>query len=329
MPQDRSSLDISVVLCTFNGDTFLKEQINSIFSQTLLPTEIVISDDGSSDSTLALIDSLKREYGEHDVRWVVKKRKNPIGPAQNFWSVIPHASCELIALADQDDVWYPTKLERLAQYFLRNPDVLLVHSDADIVDANGTVKGGLFDSLRITLRESRLLRENRGLGALVRRNLVTGMTVMIRKSLFLLADPLPPGWVHDEWLAFIAAAHGGLRTEPSKLGAYRQHGLNSIGAEKISAKSATKRLFLSREPYLAHKTERAQHFEKFLEEKGEGISSDSRKLVRGKISFLRWQAALPHSRLIRVPAVFFRLIAGTYRRFARGLFDAIRDVVMR
>lgn len=318
---------ITVVLATYNGERFLHRQLESIFTQTSVPREIIVSDDGSTDSTLEILKSFQPAAKEKGVSWRIVQRDNPLGPAQNFWSAIALATSDLIALADQDDLWYPEKLATLAASFRREPDVLMVHSDADIIDPSGHPVGELFDSLRLTFKERRALREGRGFSALMRRNVVTGMTVMMRKNLFERAGDLPDHWIHDEWLALVAGLHGGLRTNFRKLAGYRQHGENSIGAHKISFLGALQRLFVDRKDYYWTKRLRAHQLEGLLKKTGDRPSSDAISLLQHKVDFMRWQTTLPDARLLRVGPVFLRWVRGDYSANARGTFDALRDVL--
>jgi len=128
--------DISVVLCTYNGEAFIQEQLESILAQSLPPNEIVISDDGSSDQTLARIKAIQ-DSSTASIRWVVITRDKPFGPAENFAHALTVATGELIALSDQDDIWESTKLAVLRSHFQKHPDALLVHTNARLIDSAG------------------------------------------------------------------------------------------------------------------------------------------------------------------------------------------------
>ena len=204
-----SGVKVSVVVCTYNGERFLAEQLQSILNQTHPPDDIIVSDDGSSDSTLDIVAKFSsRDSGAKKPQWTVQSRKKPLGVAGNFASALTKAQGEFVALADQDDVWEPTRLERgLAQF---RAGVLLAHSDATLIDEVGQRTGSLMSALRLTSGERRSLLSGNAVDALLRRNLVTGATTIIRASLLKQALPIPEGWVHDEWLALVAAVQGGV-----------------------------------------------------------------------------------------------------------------------
>ena len=222
---------LSVVMATFNGEAFIEAQLDSILRQTRLPDEIVISDDGSTDNTLAIIQRMETQ-APPSVSWKVVTNKAPLGVAGNFQSAATLASGDLIALADQDDWWAPGKLHTLEDVLVKK-NALLVHSDAGLVDEAGNLLGmSVTDSLRMTRGERRGLIAGRGLPQLVRRNLVTGHTVVMRRAVVELAGDIPPGWLHDEWWALVTAAHGRVVLYPHILGHYRQHEINQVGATK-------------------------------------------------------------------------------------------------
>lgn len=105
-------------MCTFNGQAYLGEQLESLAAQTRLPAELVVRDDGSTDETVPILEQFART-ALFPVR--VTRNATRLGIPDNFAAAISDARCELIALADQDDRWYPHKLERLDRALHRGP----------------------------------------------------------------------------------------------------------------------------------------------------------------------------------------------------------------
>jgi len=317
---------LSVVMATFNGEKFIEAQLGSILAQTRLPDEIVISDDGSSDTTLDIVDRVRKKAPQ-SVSWQVVSNSTPLGPARNFWSAVGRASGDLIALADQDDWWAPGKLRTLENTLLAR-DALLVHSDADLVDQAGKLLGmTVTDSLRMTAGERRGLIAGRALAQLVRRNLVTGHTVLMRRHVAELTGDIPDGWLHDEWWALIAASHGTVVLCPQILGHYRQHDINQVGATRSGWARLVERFGEPQDAFRARHRMRHEGLVSYLEGPGQALPPSSTRLLRGRIAHYAWHETLPRTRVFRVPAIVWRVVTGNYHRYRRGIFDALRDLL--
>ena len=319
-----SDVRVSVVVCTYNGERYLRDQLQSILDQTRSPHEIIISDDGSTDSTLQIVaDFTSSSNGPQSLEWRVETRRTPLGVSGNFASALAKARGEFVALADQDDVWELNRLESGLAHF--NDGVLLVHSDATLIDASGRPTGTLMSALRLTNSERMNLLAGEALTALLRRNVVTGATTMIRASLLEQALPIPEGWVHDEWLALVAAAQGGVVFQEGPLIRYRQHGNNEIGASKTDYDEATRRLREKRSDFFARKLPRNDGIAALLANKPAWMDSAAHSSLAAKVEFDQWRSTLPSSRVRRLVPVLRRWFTGHYGRYARGYLDVIRD----
>src|SRR5579862_2141853 len=120
---------VSVAMATYNGGPFLRDQLASLTSQTLLPFELVVSDDGSTDGTIAVIAEFARN-APFAVRLLPVHQR--LGYADNFLYAARHTSGELVAYCDQDDVWQEQKLERCARQFDREDVVAVTHRMLDV-----------------------------------------------------------------------------------------------------------------------------------------------------------------------------------------------------
>jgi glycosyltransferase involved in cell wall biosynthesis len=317
---------VSVVVATFNGERFLRPQLDSILGQTRIPDEIIITDDGSTDHTLRIVAEVKK-VSPPSVSWTVATQPKALGPAGNFLAGCRLATGDLIALADQDDWWFPTKIQRLVEFFSRTPHLLLAHSDAQLVDSSGSLLGmTVLESLRLTRGERRGLIRGEALAQLVRRNLVTGHTVMMTPWVVDAAGDIPPGWLHDEWWALIAGAHRGVRLCPEVLGHYRQHEVNQVGATRSGVARLRERLGEPQGDFRARHRIRHQGLEEYLAQHQEDLPGVSKRLLAGRLAHYRWQATLPPGRALRVLPILGTLITGGYHRYRRGVFDALRDL---
>ena len=320
-----SGVKISVVVCTYNGEKFLAEQLQSILDQTHPPDDLIVSDDGSSDSTLDIVGEFcSRDSGAKKPQWTVQSRKKPLGAAGNFASALTKAQGEVVALADQDDVWEPNRVEKGLSRF--RDGVLLVHSDATLVDEVGQHIGSLMSALRLTSGERRSLLSGNAVDALLRRNLVTGATTIIRASLLKQALPIPERWVHDEWLGLVAAVQGGVVFSEESLIRYRQHGGNEIGAAKTDLDEANRRLREIRTDFFSRKLLRNSGISRVLEQEPHWLGAEAKATLLAKLDFDHWRSQLPAQRLGRILPVMMRWGQGDYARFARGYLDVIRDV---
>lgn len=321
---------VSVALCTHNGTQFVQEQVASILAQRPAPLELVVGDDASTDGTVALIERTYAEAQAADpemmTRLIVIHREPALGVVRNVEATLAECSGDLIALSDQDDVWHPGRLASLAAEFDATPELLLVHSDARLVDAAGQSLGEtLLGALQASASERERLTSGDALPVLLRRSLVTGATVMIRARLRDIATPFPDGWVHDEWLAVVAASAGRMRLLPEALTDYRQHGRNQIGAHRVTMADRWNKL---REPRAARAAWLARRTAA-LADRGRalGVPSGVQAQLDGKAAHEAARSRLPRVPLLRVPAVLSGALSGRYGRYSRGAIDVLRDLV--
>ncbi len=215
---------IYIVMATFNGECFIREQIHSIQAQSERDWTLLVSDDGSGDSTETIVTELARQDGRIVL---LPRRCGPPGHAANFEYLLKRASevkARNIFLADQDDTWEPTKLQTMiAAVRSSRGQTLGVFSDLELVTADGKPQGSYLDRAGLAGMYH--------LEGLLSQNSVVGCSLMIRGELLDLALPFPGGLEnHDWWLAMCAASLGQLVYVPERLVNYRQHGGNTIGA---------------------------------------------------------------------------------------------------
>jgi glycosyltransferase involved in cell wall biosynthesis len=322
-----NALTVSVALCTHNGAEFFGEQLHSILLQSLHPAEVVISDDASTDETLDIAEGFRRRFSEAGINLTLLRNATPLKVVANFERAVLACTGDYIALADQDDVWHPDRLLKLTKRLDSKPEIDLVFSDARLVDAHGVELGHtLFDSLEISPRTLQVLRADGGFGVLLRRNLVTGATVMFRSSLLERAVPFEPSWVHDEWLAIIAAAHAAVDYVPETLIDYRQHHSNVIGITVPTLRRKVSRVFEKRGDRYIDLVERSDRLVQRLIQLG--ASPPVIELARGKLAHQKARANLAQARPARISAIVREAASGKYRKFSsQGNLDILRDLL--
>jgi glycosyltransferase involved in cell wall biosynthesis len=326
-PADRPT--VSVALCTHNGERFVGQQVTSILNQSVPVDEIVVGDDASRDGTVAVIEAAVADARGRglEIDLTIVRREAPLGVAKNFEDTVARTTGDLVALSDQDDVWPADRVARLIPVF-SDPAVMLVHSDARLVDADGVPTGGLLlDALDATARERRALTSGHAFGVLLRRNLVTGATAVTRGSFARGAPPIGEGWIHDEWFAMVAALSGGVRLVPEPLLDYRQHGGNQIGASAVDWERRKQKLTEARDERAARLIARAASIAGYADAHPEAADARNRETLHRKLAHEQWRASLPVSRVARVPRVAAAAVCGRYHRYNRGLIDVARDLV--
>lgn len=329
---DRMDVDptpprLSVALCTYNGERFVDEQLDSIARQSRLPDELVIGDDASSDRTPQILKTFSAR-AQFPVRLLLHAEH--IGTRRNFASTLEAQAGDLVLLSDQDDRWHPEKVSRLLAQFSERPDLLLLHTNARIVDdAMRPLGYDLFDALHVSGQERRWIREGDAFDAFIRRNLATGATIAFRRTLLDLALPIPDGWVHDEWLATIASAVGRVDFIDEALIDYRQHGRNQIGARRLSLRALLDKAHHVTPDWYGLQMRRTEALLARLIDLGERVPHDRLVKVNRKLAHLRTRGEMPASRAHRIVPIAIEIIAGRYARYGTGLRSIVTDLWRR
>lgn len=223
---------IDVLLATYNGEKYLKEQIDSILNQTYQNINLIISDDGSSDNTVQIL----RDYEQKDERVKVHYQKENLGYIKNFEFLLKQVQNDLYMLADQDDIWLPEKIEKTYQQ-LKSQNADLVFGDLEVVNENlDTIYESFNDYMKLNRKIKKYLTSYQ---VNYLYNCVTGCTVMSKKKFIEDILPMPSQSkyvIHDHWLGIMISLNGKLAYMPERYIKYRQHGNNEIGTEKVSHK---------------------------------------------------------------------------------------------
>jgi glycosyltransferase involved in cell wall biosynthesis len=319
-------MKMSVALCTHNGEGHIGDQLRSITAQTLTPFEIIISDDASTDATLDIAGRLLRDS---PIASEILRNESPLRVTKNFEQAVLATSGDIVVLCDQDDIWHPERLETALAQFDARPDLTLLFSDARMVDADGSPFGySLFDALEVSAKDRTAIHAGTGFPTLLRRNVATGATMAFRRSLLDVATPFPVEWVHDEWLAIVAAAVGQVDLVEEPLVDYRQHDANQIGAAEPSLGHKIRRVLESRGDRNRELAVRADILANRLSSLGEAVKPADLTAARGKLRIERMRAELPANRIARVLPVLKEALRGDYTRFtSQGRREILRDLL--
>ncbi|MGN6495683.1 MAG: glycosyltransferase family 2 protein [Agriterribacter sp.] len=224
---------VSIVLATYNGEKFLKEQLDSLISQTYPALEIIVVDDCSTDNTISIV----RSFQQINTHIKLYENEKVLGPAKNFEKGIRLSTGEYIALCDQDDVWMPAKIEKKMAII---SDCDLAYCDSEFIDEQGNRMGGKLSDIKNLRSYSDCLAFSIG-------NSVSGHACVFSRRLLERILPLPVEIIHDWWIAFNAAQYKEVRYINEVLVHYRQHSQNYIGAIDVKNRKKKKELKRSRD----------------------------------------------------------------------------------
>jgi len=211
---------ISVCLASYNGEKFIKEQINSILIQLNNKDELIISDDKSTDHTLEII----REI--NDTRIKLFQNTGAHGYTHNFENALKHTTGDYIFFSDQDDVWFPDKIKKMSPYLKDN---VLVFSDAYITNENLDIIGKLSDWRKYKKGYIRNLY----------RNIYTGCTCAFTKKIKDYTLPFPNSKYikHDNWIGLLCELKFKVIYVDEALILHRRHNSNASSLTKKSSRS--------------------------------------------------------------------------------------------
>jgi hypothetical protein len=329
---------VSVAMTTYNGAAFLDEQLASIANQTRRPDELVVADDASTDHSVAIIERFATIV-DFPVQIITADSNR--GVLANVEIATTACRGDLIALADHDDRWYPTKLEVLVDAMAADRRNTLAFTDADLIDRSGAaLDRSLWESVSFGPVEQRAVMGRDALFRLVGSHYVTGATAAFRAELLDIAFPVPdvgrdltltgePFHIHDGWLAVIAAARGRVVPVPTRTMAYRVHaaqhtGVPAAGSERQRGPKPRRNIRPAFGPHIAVGTaaiERLSH----------GTTADKRQAreLERRVNNAAFRSNLPTSPIRRTLSVLAEAARGGYGRSPRAVASVAKDLLHR
>ncbi len=220
---------VSVVMATYNGESFLLQQVDSVLAQDYPNIELVVTDDGSSDGTVKILE----HYAAKDIRVRVYHNEVNIGYVRNFEKGLLLAKGDYLAPCDQDDIWLPNKISYLME---RMGDNDIIYSNSTLIDSHG-------DSLHKNLSDIKHLLSFDDPLTYAIGNTAPGHGMIITRSLVQRCIPFPTMIPHDYWLGFVATCRMPLKYVAIPLVLYRQHTQNVFGAVKAAEGKRKKKKF--------------------------------------------------------------------------------------
>lgn len=224
-------MTVEILMATYNGEKYLEEQLRSLLSQTFSDFTLIVNDDHSKDGTIEILKKFQNEF-EHMTISEVKCG----GASENFAFLLAQSKADYVFFADQDDIWFPDKVERLleriqdAERRWGKNTPLVLHTDTSLVDQRGKMFAPSMWAYQYTRpdwpdRFERILTQNVAAGCTMVAN-----RAQVNKVLPMPAMPLP----HDWWMVLVASAFGRVVPVYEQTLLYRQHGANTQGAVKFN-----------------------------------------------------------------------------------------------
>ncbi|MGF6526669.1 glycosyltransferase involved in cell wall biosynthesis [Variovorax sp. PvP013] len=322
-------LAVSVALCTYKGASYLGTQLDSVLAQTRLPQEMVVFDDASPDGTWALLEAFEPRIRAAGIRLVMSRNPVNVGFVANFEQALQATTGDIVFLCDQDDVWHLDKIEQFLKVFECRPDLMMLHSDARLVDGQGSdMHCSLFEALEVERDEIDAIHAGRAFEVLVRRNVVTGATMAVRRRVLERGLSVPDGWIHDEWLAMIATFMGAVDCLESSTIDYRQHGGNQMGARRRGFVERVTGSGTSRLDFMTRTVRRTKTLLDLAEASPLRLKESSLEMLRDRLVHARFRAAPPERWPARLAAVLREYASGRYSRFSNGPRSALSDLLL-
>lgn len=308
---------ISVALCTYNGEKYLPEQLESIVGQSVSVHELVVCDDGSSDRTLEILQQFSAD-SPFPVR--IFQNTTNLGSTKNFEKCLSLCQGDILFLCDQDDVWRIDKVEKQVGYLRENPGVDAVFSNAQVIDDySQPTSSTIWQEVEFNESSQRRWQAGKAHEILFGGFVVTGATLALRRSSLERLMPFPvhiPKLIHDAWIALALSLEGKIHFIDETLIFYRMHASQQVGfGSRMEPVSFKDRLARDRAEKLAPIREKANDILKIYVLLRELPSIPREKLIK---LYLRQKhfdrrATLPHSRLDRVIPVMREITAGRYK----------------
>lgn len=310
-------LKISVALCTFNGEKYLRQQLDSIKNQTHAVHELLVCDDGSKDQTISILNEFKTIVN-FDVQ--IHINSSNLGSSRNFEKCIQLCSGDIVFLCDQDDWWFEEKVEKQIDFFNSYPKIDAVFSNAIMVAQEGDPTGKTsFEQIEFYPEMQSKWKSGQALEMLLKGYVVTGATLAIRKKICSEVFPVPniiPELIHDGWISLYLSMYNRISFISKPLIYYREHASQQVGLQgKEPIITLKDRLMRSREDKLNRLKKKFDDAQALFDYFGHRPFQDPIVTNKIKDRMLHYQmrSQLPCNRFTRFLPIFTHVVKGEYK----------------
>lgn len=292
---------VSIAMASYNGGRFLQEQLASFAAQTRLPDELVVTDDGSTDNTLDLLEGLP---------FPVRIERNPerLGVHRNFERALSLASGDIILISDQDDIWYPAKIETVVRAFAENPDALAVYHDEHIMQEGRILPGTSGERTRAM--------------GIKDHSLSIGKCTALRKEALAILLPFPEGFGYDEWINWLPDVLGARVVIDMPLQVWRRHDANASQPAAINRFNNPRRYWLEQRRKLGVLQYRIAERDIARDRVADAMGDTAAEMARLS-ERLRTTSLSRPKRWFRVARLWFKGFYGNYSGWKSALKDAL------
>jgi hypothetical protein len=313
---------VSIALCTYNGLAYLSTQWKSLLDQQLLPNEVVISDDRSTDGTNGLLEQLATE-APFSVR--ILENQTRLGYNKNFERALAACTSDLIFICDQDDFWLPEKISTMTQYMVDHADVQVAFCDAWVTDENLEGRQNRFwEAVRFDKETQKRWKSGATMDVLLDGNRMMGCATVIRRTFLPTLLPIPdkiPGYIYDGWIALVAASLNAIHFIDKPLQLYRTHVQQQVGVRQQEVGDRIRlrdRLTRHRARKLAPLRKKQVQLSTISQLLTKRVPANSPGLpqLKQRLAHFSMRSNLPPNRLKRIVPVLTNLVQGNYRRYA-------------
>lgn len=310
-------------MCTYNGERFLPEQLESLLQQTEMPDEMVVCDDRSTDRTLNI---LQEFAGRAPFPVMIHVNREQMGPAANFARCFGLCKGEILLASDQDDLCYPYRIADTRRAFEADPALTFVFSDAPLIDeAGGEMGRTLYSSAAILGTDRRLLEQGTALTPVIHRwGMIYGCTLAFRAKYLAAALPVPYFWGHDTWIALVLSVLGPSRRLERPVTRYRQHEAQAMGAEDWSVSQRLKEAQARTADEYRLELRRYELGMAGMEAHPE-VKSRLLPELAARYEFLKKRLEIRNGGWRRGPELLSLVMRGAYWRHGAGLRSVVKD----